>query len=339
MRYDQETYRKAMQTLDRRRREAEQTAAVHKREVIAASPRAAAIFNELAQTGPLSTRIFLSGKDVHARMEKLRQHNLALQAELRTLVAQMGKPAGYLDAAYTCPFCRDTGYIDGKMCDCLKTELRRILYEDLNSRAPLSLSTFDTFSLDYYPEQAEEGRPSPRALMERTLLYCRQYAANFSAHAPSMLFQGGTGLGKTHLSLAIANEVLGRGYGVVYGTAQNLATMLENERFADEESGTQENLLSCDLLILDDLGTEFSNQFVLSAFYNMINTRLLTQKPTIISTNLTLRELEDKYGVRIVSRIIGAYEVRVFAGNDVRQILRREKMNAARRGDSPRSQG
>ena len=337
MKYDQETYRKAMQTLEWRRRDAEQTEAAHKREMIAASPRIAAIFKELAQTGPLSTRIFLSGKDVHVRMEELRHHNLALQAELRALIADMGKPADYLDVPYTCKLCRDTGYIDGKMCDCLKTELRRIVYEDLNSRAPLSLSTFDTFSLEYYPEKAEEGRPSPRALMERTLAYCRQYAASFGAHSPSMLFQGGTGLGKTHLSLAIANEVLKRGYGVIYGTAQNLATMLENERFSDEESGTQENLISCDLLILDDLGTEFSNHFVLSAFYNMINTRLLTQRPTIISTNLSLRELEDKYGSRIVSRIIGAYEVRVFSGNDVRQILRREKMNAARRGDLPRS--
>ena len=328
MKYNNATYRQAMQALDRRRQSAEQTAAVHRREVQQASPEAAAVLDALAGTGSRCTRAFLSGKNVREQMEQLRRENLALQAQLRAILAGLHLPEDYLAPQYTCPHCKDTGYIDGKMCECLKTELRRVMYEELNRQAPLALSTFESFSLGYYsPKSGEDGQPSPRAVMERNLAYCKQYAGNFGPHSPSVLFQGGTGLGKTHLSLAIANEVLQSGHGVVYGTAQNLATLLENDRFSDGDSDTEQNLLTCDLLILDDLGTEFQNSFVTSAFYNIINTRLLTGKPTLISTNLSLKELEAKYGSRIVSRMIGAYDIRPFYGSDVRQILRREKMN------------
>ncbi len=327
MKYDNATYRQAMQTMEQRRRDAEYAAAANKREIQKASPRAAAILDELAMTGSRSARAFLSGKNVREQMEELRARNLGLQAELRSILTELGVPTNYLSPQYCCSLCSDTGYIDGKMCSCLKTELRRVMYEELNRQAPLSLSTFESFSLEYYSAApGENNRPSPRTVMERNLQYCRRYANEFNAYSPSVLFQGGTGLGKTHLSLAIANEVLKNGHGVVYGTAQNLATRLENDRFSESDSGTENNLLSCDLLILDDLGTEFQNTYVSSAFYNIINTRLLTNKPTIISTNLSLKELEVKYGSRIVSRMIGAYDIRPFYGSDVRQILRQKKM-------------
>jgi DNA replication protein DnaC len=158
--------------------------------------------------------------------------------------------------------------------------------------------------------------------MEGVLRFCRSYAENFGTDSPSILMTGATGLGKTHLSLAIAQSAIDRGFGVIYGSAQNFMLQLERERFGRAPAGSESerHLLECDLLILDDLGAEFITPFVISTVYNLINTRLMSGLPTIISTNLTIKELEEKYSPRIVSRIIGSYRVLHFIGKDVRQL-------------------
>ena len=163
---------------------------------------------------------------------------------------------------------------------------------------------------------------SPYARMEKILNFCESYAVNFTPKSRSILFQGGSGLGKTHLSLAIAKEVIGNGYGVVYSSAPDILSRLESERFNDDKTtDATENLLKeCDLLIIDDLGTEFLTQFTLSKIYNIINTRMLLKKPIIISTNLTLKELEKSYHQRLVSRIIGEMLRLKFIGRDIRQM-------------------
>ena len=145
--------------------------------------------------------------------------------------------------------------------------------------------------------------------------------------APNLLMQGGTGLGKTHLSLAIAHEAIEKGYGVIYGSAQNMVTNLEKERFQkdNEQQDTNQLMLQCDLLIIDDLGTEFSTSFVTAAIYNIVNTRLMTHKPTIISTKLSMKELEERYTERFASRILGSYIPLFFRGKDIRQQKRRKK--------------
>lgn len=145
--------------------------------------------------------------------------------------------------------------------------------------------------------------------------------------SPNLLMQGGTGLGKTHLSLAIAHEAIEKGYGVIYGSAQNMVTNLEKERFQkdNEQQDTNQLMLQCDLLIIDDLGTEFSTSFVTAAIYNIVNTRLMTHKPTIISTNLSMKELEERYTERFASRILGSYIPLFFRGKDIRQQKRRKK--------------
>ena len=158
--------------------------------------------------------------------------------------------------------------------------------------------------------------------MELNYHFCVDYARHFSPTSCSILMLGATGLGKTHLSFAIAKEVIDQGYGVIYGSVQNLIQQLEKEHFgrANGESHTEQMLLNCDLLILDDLGAEFSTQFSVSVIYNLVNTRLLTEKPIIVNTNLTIAELEKQYTGRVVSRMIGSYKVLPFVGRDIRQL-------------------
>ena len=321
MGYGKDVYQAVMEKLNLQRVAAEQESRRRRDDFYAACPRAAEIERLLSHTAVQAAKAVLGSGNSGEILAKLKENNLALQEERRQLLASAGLPEDYLQPHYQCPKCEDTGYIDGRMCSCLKELLRKEAYRRLNDSTPLSLCTFDSFSLSYYPDVSDSpDRPSPRAQIGKILSYCRRYAANFSPDSPSLLMQGGTGLGKTHLSLSIANEAIERGFGVIYGSTQNLASSLEKERFRrDSDDETNQMLLSCDLLILDDLGTEFSNSFIDAAIYNIVNTRLMSKRPTIISTNLSLREMETRYTERFVSRIIGSYIRLFFYGSDVRQ--------------------
>ena len=213
---------------------------------------------------------------------------------------------------------------DGKTCSCFKELQRRLAYEKLSLEVPLSECTFENFSLDYYKEDQQAYRQ-----MSGIFQACREYAARFRKDSPSLLLKGGTGLGKTHLSLAIAGRALEKGYGVIYGAAQAFAVSLEKERFertdSDQDEDTQAQLISCDLLILDDLGMEFPSAYVNASLYYILDTRILTKRPTIISTNLSLPELEKRYGERLVSRLSGHYGQMVFQGSDIRNQKRQAR--------------
>lgn len=283
-------------------------------------PRAAEIENELSSFAILTAKAVLNGGDTKEQLSRLKAKNLRLQQELAALLNTAGFESGALEPKFTCAACADEGFIDGKMCSCFKQLLKDEAVKRLNVMTPLTLSAFSSFSLDFYDAQAGENGLSPRRRMESILRFCRGYADAFSLQSPNLFMQGGTGLGKTHLSLAIARAAIDKGYGAVYGSAQNLTAKLERERFGREpDSESAQLLLECDLLILDDLGAEFSTPFVNAAIYNIINTRIMASLPTIISTNLTLRELEERYTQRLVSRIIGSYTRLNFIGRDVRQ--------------------
>ena len=332
MGYSREVYDCAQRELSRRRREAEDRAHQNRLDLYDACPRIQEIDRELSGTFSKAARAVIRGSSAKEELTRIRDRNLTLQAERAQLLKELRLPDDFLKTPYTCPACGDTGYIDGRMCQCMRTLLRQEAYRRLNERTPLALSTFDAFDLSYYEDQPGENGPSPRQMMGHILAFCRNYAAHFSEKSDSLLFTGRTGLGKTHLSLAIANEAIQKGFGVVYGSAQNFAAALEKERFSREsDDDTNQKLLSCDLLILDDLGTEFSTSFVTAALYNIINTRLMGEKPTIINTNLSVGELGKRYGERFCSRIIGAYTLLTFAGKDVRQQkrLRRIEKRAA----------
>lgn len=324
MGYGKKIYEEACGELERRRRTAEDLARKRLEAFYAQCPRARGIREELASNAAKAAKAVISGGNVRAEMEKLKDRGLALREEYDALLASQGLTRKDVTPRYTCPHCKDTGFLDGRMCSCLKQLQRSMAYEQLSMNVPLEKSTFDAFSLEYY-------RDDPRAYrqMESILKSCREYAERFRANSPSFLFKGGTGLGKTHLSLAIAGKAIEKGFGVIYGSAQSFSVALEKERFRREDPenprDTNSQLLACDLLILDDLGTEFPSSYVNAALYNIVNTRMLAEKPTIISTNLSMKELEERYSERFASRIAGAYGKLEFLGSDVRVQMKKQR--------------
>jgi DNA replication protein DnaC len=322
MPYSREVIEAANRQLALRRQKAQRERDIRRDALYAKFPRAEQIERQLSSTALHAARAVLKGGAVANELNKLREVNLALQRELTGILQQAGLAPDALDVRYACPLCNDEGYVDGKLCDCLKQLLRDEAYSRLNRLSPLSLSTFAAFSLDYYSmAPIREGGPSPRRRMGDILRFCQDYAANFSGRSPSLLMQGATGLGKTHLSLAIAQSVIDKGFGVIYGSTPNIVSQLEKERFGgrDSETESERYLQECDLLILDDLGTEFSTSFSSAAIYNLLNSRIMCSRPTIISTNLSMKELERCYSERLVSRVMGHHIRLEFLGRDVRQ--------------------
>lgn len=329
MGYGREIFDSAIARLSERRSIARRTAQLHREEVARRCPRALEIEQEIAKAGLQTARIVVSGGvDVKAKVEELARKNLAQQTEMAAQLEAAGFAPDYMDVHFECDACHDEGYIDGIMCECLKLLLKEEAYHRMNRLTPMELSDFNHFDLSFYSDEPNEKNLVPRTKMEGIFRFCQAYAETFDTNSPSILMTGATGLGKTHLSLAIARAAIDRGFGVIYGSAQNFMLQLERERFGRAPAGSESerHLLECDLLILDDLGAEFITPFVTSTVYNLINTRLMAGKPTIISTNLTIQELEDKYSQRIVSRIIGSYRVLPFIGRDVRQLKRLREM-------------
>lgn len=253
--------------------------------------------------------------------DKKKLAELKKQTEILALEkAELLKKYEVLDIVYECDVCRDTGYVSGKICDCIKREAAAVMAEELSKKMPLDESRFDNFDLKYYPDKVDKNEVSPKKRMTSILKQCREYVISFNPETSgNLLFMGNSGLGKTHLTLAIVSGVIEKGYLPVYGSAENLFSAIEAEKFSGEGKGTYEAILNCDLLVIDDLGTEMATAFTKSALYNIINTRILSRKPTIINTNLSMKEIETKYSARISSRLIGSYEGNKFLGNDIRQ--------------------
>ena len=264
-------------------------------------------------------------------VEELERESLSLQEKRAALLRENGCPEDYLAPIYACPRCRDTGWADGKICDCLS---RLYKQEQTRELAPLlgqGGQTFENFRLDYYSPVADgEGERSPRQQMERVLAICRDYADNFSDRSPNLLFTGAPGLGKTFLSASIAQVVADRGFGVAYDTVTGLLSAFEREKFSrdtDEQADAASRvrqLLSCDLLILDDLGTEMPTAFTQSALYTLLDGRLRAGKKTVISTNLDQNDVSERYGAALASRLEGEYLWLAFRGRDIRA-LRKER--------------
>ena len=243
---------------------------------------------------------------------QLRAESEQIDQARAAALAALGLPADHTSPRYFCPKCKDTGYLEYKMCDCLKRELVLLGYKNSGLGALLEKQSFENFSLDYYSADARE-------LMQGNLMICKNYAKDFSAGAPSLLMMGTTGLGKTHLSTAIAKAVIDKGYDVMYETAENLISKFSYERFGrgygDKTESQTDRVFECDLLIVDDFGTEVTNQFSASCVYNLINTRLSKNLPTIINTNLSGKAILERYTDRVYSRLIGEFTVLYF-GND-----------------------
>lgn len=323
MGFSKELYRQALEEKKRMRERAEAQARRRKEQAYAALPRLGELDRQLGAYGAKLALSALSGADLSAQREACQ----ALSDQKEKLLREAGwKPEDFLPA-YACAQCGDTGRQGDSLCGCVHRLVRKLAYEQLSAQIPLEACRFDNFDLRYYPNG---GDGSPRRRMEGILGMCRKYADGFSLASPNLLFLGKTGLGKTHLSLAIARTVLEKGYGVIYNSVQDLLGQAERERFGRAPEGAPENILetamACDLLILDDLGTEFSSPFNLSAINQLVSGRLLAGRPTVINTNLSLKELEERYQPRVTSRILGNYSLREFLGNDVRQIKKMQGM-------------
>ena len=313
-RYDQDKQRRADE-LEQRRRMA-----------FTRQPRLAEIERELRGTmGRIVTSALQKGTDPLPAIRVLRDENLELQRERAELLTAMGEPIDYLDDKPACPLCGDTGYRKGQVCDCLKKYYAREQLHELSRLLPLGEATFDSFRFDYYDDAVwPDYGTSPRANMERNFDVCRDYAQQFSKGSGNLLLSGGTGLGKTFLSACIARVVSDGGYSVVYDTAASVFSRFEDAKFRRDDGGSEDadRCMKCDLLILDDLGTEMTTAFVQSALYQIINGRLMEKRATIISTNLAPEDIGSRYGQAVRSRLEGEYEILPFFGEDIRRLKR-----------------
>ncbi|WP_298034401.1 ATP-binding protein [uncultured Dysosmobacter sp.] len=327
MAYDGKIMRRALLRFEEDKRRRESRAQERREAIFSRQPRLKEVDAELRST---MSRIISSalryGTDPGPAVEILREENLRLQEEKHRLLAQAGLPEDCLEEKPACSLCGDTGYRGGQVCRCLRAYYALEQQKELSRMLDLNGQSFDTFSLDWYSDQLEPGqKKSARAHMEeRVYNSCAEYAHQFGRKPGSLLLFGAPGLGKTHLSAAIAREVSGRGFSVVYDTAAHVFERFENQKFGREEgsevSADVSRILNCDLLILDDLGTEMTTPFVQSALYRIVNTRLMEKRSTIISTNLTPEKLAQRYTPQTVSRIEGEYELLPFVGEDIRKL-------------------
>ncbi len=326
MPYDPQVVKAARKRLEQRRDGAINTAITLHARLCTQIPRLKEIEQELTAAIPEVTRAILAGNS-EDEIERIRQNNLHLQEEMAALLHKAGYTQDNFEPQYTCPLCEDTGYVNGRVCACYQQLLKEESCRHLSSLSAMKLTDFDDMKLIYYDDTVDARLGiSPREQMQGIITYCREYAAAFTANAPSLLLQGATGTGKTHLSLAIAKQVAEQGFSVIYGSLHPLLRRLQNEYFGQSEGDSEGQLIDCDLLILDDLGMEFDSPFYRTCLYNILNARLLEGKPTIISTNLGFSALAERYGDQIASRINGGFEPLLCVGKDIRQQKRRHTM-------------
>ncbi len=323
MGYDKKIYVKAKKELAARKQKAESEQKARHDEICLKFPEILALERDMARTGADAVKAIGLGANAEEYIEKISRQNLKAQQLREKILTENGYDKDYLEIKYTCPKCRDTGLRGAYVCECFTELVKKLAFEELSRSSPMKLSSFSSFKTSFYPDTLDPNTGVvPREHMTNILQFCKLYAEKFTTDSQSLLMYGKTGLGKTHLSLAIAGEAVNKGYAVVYDSTPNIMNRLEKEHFGKVSSDTDtlEMLSKCDLLILDDLGAEFQTSFTVSCLYNIVNNRLLSSLPTIISTNLDPKELEEKYTQRIASRFVGTYISLGFCGNDVRQI-------------------
>ncbi len=325
MAYSTDVVKRARARLAQAREDRESENRQHLAEAYARVPRIREIDMALRRTmAQAAMAAFQQGSDGRELMEKVRIQNLELQQERAILAAENFEP-GFLDESPICDTCGGSGYVGTSMCECLRELCRQEQKKEISILTG-GKESFSQFRLDYYPDRIDpKYGASPRTIMERNFQNCRRYALTFAPSAGSLLFVGGTGLGKTFLSACIARAVADRGYSVVYETASHLFAKLERAKFNPSEEAYRQadRFTSCDLLIVDDLGTEMPGQFVTAALYSLLNDRILAGKPMVISTNLNVDELSRRYSPQIASRLHGGFQRLTFVGEDIRVLKNR----------------
>ena len=315
MNYPKKVTHAVAEDFERKRAERENLRLSRLNQVYSLCPEIREIDASLSGVGAEIVKATLMGKNgIDERIAKIKEKNIALQTKRAELIKALGFSADYTEPPYECDKCKDTGYIGVKLCSCYKNALIMKTYESSGLGNLLKKQSFESFSFDSFEgEEAVRVRKNYDALLN--------YANSFCGSDDSILLAGGTGLGKTHLTTAVARKLIDRGYDVVYESAQNIFADFDRDRFLDRFGGEEPisyKYLDCDLLIIDDLGAEMVSAFSVSCLYNIINTRLCNERPTIISTNLGEDMLQERYNDRITSRLLGEYRPLVFVGQDVR---------------------
>lgn len=323
MAYSEQVLRRAQARLAQEKANCEAEAAARTEQIYRQFPRLREIDHALRQSvAKAVSAAFRKGTDTTAAIEAIKTENLALQQEREWILEANDLDESALESAVICPKCGGSGYVGAVMCECLQELCRQEQKKELSSLLS-GRETFEGFRLEYYPAEPDPATGvSPRALMQNTFQLCRRYAREFSRRSPSLLFTGGPGLGKTYLSACIARSVADSGFSVVYDTAGKLFADFEAVKFGSDRSDLTSKYLACDLLIIDDLGTEMTTQFTQSVLYQVINSRLMESLPVIVSTNLSAEALSRRYSGPIVSRLLGSYQLCPFLGRDIRQLRR-----------------
>ena len=279
--------------------------------------------DQMREMSVLAARAALEGS--HESMRELTEKTEQISREKKELLAQYGYPENYLDPVYTCPDCHDTGYIGDRKCHCFQKRIVEYLYEQSNLKEILDIENFSHFDIAYYSDDyiEESTGLTPRDNIRRILMTAHDFCDNFGDCEQNLLLYGNTGVGKTFLTHCIAKELLSQSYTVVYLTSIGLFDILEKNKFdrelsSLEKSTTVSYIMNCDLLILDDLGTELTNSFTTSQLYQVIDSRLVHKKSTIISTNLSFDDLREQYSERIFSRLTSGYTLLKVTGEDIR---------------------
>lgn len=313
MAYSKEDVKRVVDEFQAKRKRVWDERDAHVAEIRTMLPAAYELEVRINRAGPRMYEAAIRGEGEIA-FEKIKEETVALTEKLRATLRENGYPENYLDVNYECALCSDTGYCGIEMCSCMKEALAKAGFESSGLSNLARTQSFGTFDLSFY-----EGRDRERIAKNVQLL--RDFAENFDSKiGGNWLLFGATGLGKTHLSTSVAATVINSGHSVIYESVGQVISAYEEKRFGgDYSSDRDRRYTECDLLIIDDLGTEVTNQFTTSCLYSLINERIVKNLSTIINTNLGQGEIRERYTDRIASRLFGEYMPLGFSGRDVRQ--------------------
>ncbi|NLK28102.1 MAG: ATP-binding protein [Clostridiales bacterium] len=316
-------YNQILREFDNRRLKNKHALDQRREEVFSIIPELKQLENEMISLSAQYGRRALFGEE--SILEELKEEISAIKIRMTELLVSNGYPYNYLELHYHCNKCKDTGFIDNEICNCLKQAIADLIYDASNLKVILEHENFKHFSFHYYSDDYidETTGLSPLSNIQKVVASCKSFIRHFKDKKDNLLLMGNTGVGKTFLANCIAKELLDRGYTVIYLTSFRLFDILEKNKFGKNEdnyiaANQFDYILDCDLLIIDDLGTELNNAFTTSQLYLIINERLLRQKSTIISTNLSLENLNTNYSERVYSRIISNYTIYRIFGEDIR---------------------
>ncbi len=318
---------RARSVLEDRRRRAESLSTRREAEIYARFPRIREIDLELRRQMTELFGVSIGGGEKAAQhVAHIEAENLRLQKERADILRGRGYASDYTDVQHSCALCKDSGRYENAHCTCLKEIIAQEINKELSGLLRYGDESFESFNLSLYPNERDTAGNTAREQMSVVFDICKSYADNFGKNSPSLLFRGGTGLGKTFLSACIARVLAGKGFTVGYESATAAFEAFEAQKFSrdSEEAGEAdervEHFLDCDLFILDDLGTEMQNSFFTSALYTIVNTRLTRGKKTIISTNMSVDDMRKRYTTQICSRLEGEFQTLPFAGRDIRTL-------------------